>query len=152
MALNVERIGHTYPAPASYQVGREKIREFADAIGDQDPAYRDAEHARSLGHPDVVAPPTFPVVITRASQIAAFSDPDLGVDFARLVHGEQRFVHARPIVAGDELSCTATIEGIRSVAGNDIMTMRNDITDTAGRPVGTALATLVIRGATETSS
>lgn len=147
MGLNMERVGHTYPATGSYLVGREKIREFADAIGDPNPAFRDAEHARALGHADVVAPPTFPVVITRTSQIAAFSDPLLGVDFSRLVHGEQRFSYARPIVAGDDLSCTATIEAIRSVAGNDIMTMRHDIIDTSGAPVVTAWATLVIRGA-----
>jgi acyl dehydratase len=145
MGLNQERIGHTYPAPGSYQVAREKIREFAESIGDDNPAYRDAEHARGLGHPDVIAPPTFPVVITRASQIAAFTDPVLGVDFSRLVHGEQRFSYSRPIVAGDELSCTATIEAIRSVAGNDIMTMRNDIVDASGAAVVSAWATLVIR-------
>jgi len=151
MGLNTERVGHTYPAPGSYHVGREKIREFADAIGDANPAFHDADHARGLGHRDVIAPPTFAVVITRAAQIAAFGDPELGVDFGRLVHGEQRFSYTRPIVAGDELSSTATIEAIRSVAGNDIMTMRNDITDAAGAPVVTAWATLVIRGPEENS-
>ena len=146
MGLNVERVGHTYPAPGTYEVGREKIREFADAIGDPNPAYRDAEHARALGHPDVIAPPTFAVVVTRGTQISVFGDAELGVDFARLVHGEQRFAHSRPIVAGDVLSCTATIEAIRSVAGNDIMTVRNDVTDAAGQPVVTGWATVVIRG------
>jgi acyl dehydratase len=144
MALNVERLGHTYPA-TSYEVGREKIREFADAIGDANDAYRDPTHARSLGHPDVIAPPTFAMVITRASQVVAFSDPDLGVDFTRLVHGEQRFSYVRPIAAGDVLSCTATVEAIKSVAGNDIMTMRHDITDAASESVVTAWATVVIR-------
>jgi acyl dehydratase len=144
MALNAGRVGHTYPA-TSYEVGREKIREFAEAIGDSNDAYREPVHARALGHPDVIAPPTFPVVVTRASQIVAFSDPGLGVDFSRLVHGEQRFAYLRPIVAGDVLSCTATVEAIKSVAGNDIMTMRHDITDAAGEPVVTAWATVVIR-------
>jgi acyl dehydratase len=150
MALNAHRVGHTYP-PTSYEVGREKIREFADAIGDANDAYREPVHARSLGYPDVIAPPTFPVVVARAAQIVAFADPDLGVDFTRLVHGEQRFAYRRPIVAGDVLSCTATVEAIKSVAGNDIMTMRHDIADAAGEPVVTAWSTVVIRAPEDTA-
>jgi acyl dehydratase len=148
MGLNVDRLGYTYPARGSYEVGREKIRDFAEAIGDDNPAYRDGDRARALGHRDVIAPPTFAAVVTRAIQIEVFADPVLGVDFARLVHGEQRYSYRRPIVAGDRLAASATVENIRSMAGNDILTLRTDITDITdpdGEPVVTGTATLVIR-------
>lgn len=144
MAINLERVGHAYPAQR-YEVGREKVREFADAIGSPDRAHRDLEHARALGHRDVVAPPTFAVVVTRGPQIQVIDDPDLGLDFSRVVHGDQKFQHHRPIVAGDVLSTVATVDTVRTVAGNDIVTIRSDISDDAGGPVATVWATLVSR-------
>ena len=146
MALNPDYLGKVYPPSPPYEVGREKIREFADAIGDDNPAYRDAEHARSLGHRDVIAPPTFPMIISlRASAVASF-DPGLGLDYSRVVHGEQRFAYTRPVTAGDRLVAVTTIEGIRAAAGNDILTTRADITTEDGEPVVTAWAVTVARG------
>src|SRR4051812_12084233 len=100
MALDQKIVGRTYAAAAPYEVGREKIRDFADAIGDDNPAYRDAEAARKLGHPDVIAPPTFAIVLTRDTSWQVIADPELGLALHRVLHGEQRFSYARPIVAG----------------------------------------------------
>lgn len=146
MAIDPSFVGRVYPATPAYRVGREKIREFADAIGDDNPAYRDPEAARALGHRDVVAPPTFAILLTMQAGHQVVFDPDLGLDYARVVHGEQRFVQHRPIVAGDRLRVVVTVEGIRSAAGNDLLTTRADATED-GEPVVTAYSTLVARGA-----
>lgn len=146
MPLNESFVGRVYPPTAPYEVGREKIREFAEAIGDTNPAYADCEAAQALGHPDVIAPPTFAIVVTIRAARQVIMDPDLGLDYSRVVHGEQRFVHARPIHAGDALRVAVTVESIRSAAGNDVITTRSDVSDRDGAPVLTAYATLVARG------
>jgi len=145
MALNPEFIGRTYPAGPSYTVGREKIREFAHAVGDANPAYLDPQAARALGHPDVIAPPTFAIVLSMDAANAALFDPELGLDYSRVVHGEQSFSYTRPICAGDELIVTTVIENIRSMAGNDMITTRGVITTVDGEPVATATSMLVAR-------
>ena len=145
MPLDESLIGRTYPPSRPYEVCREKIREFAAAIGDDHPAYVDPDAARALGHADVIAPPTFPIVFTMPANRPAVLDPDVGIDYARVVHGAQRFVYSRPIRSGDRLTSTATIEGARSIAGSDILTMRVDTTDAAGEHVVSAYATLVAR-------
>ena len=149
MALNPEFIGRTYPAGPSYVVGREKIREFARAIGDENPAYLDPTAAQALGYSDVIAPPTFAIVLSLEAANAALFDPELGLDYSRVVHGEQSFSYTRPIVAGDELIVTTVIENIRSMAGNDMITTKGTITTIAGEPVATATSMLVSRGADE---
>ncbi len=146
MALNPEFVGRTYPPSDPYQVGREKVREFASAIGDTNPAYHDVEAARALGYPDVIAPPTFPFVLSFKSMGAAMFDPDLGLDYSRVVHGEQRFVYTRPIAAGDTLVCVSSIDGIRSAAGNDLITVRAEISTEAGEHVVTTYGVIVSRG------
>jgi acyl dehydratase len=152
VALNQDYLGKVYPAGPAYEVGREKIREFAIAIGDMNPAYHDVAHARSLGHRDVIAPPTFPFVVAmRASAIAMF-DPGLGLDYSRVVHGEQRFAFVRPVTAGDSLVVVTTIENIRVAAGNDILTTRADISTEDGEPVVTTWAVTVARGTAEGSA
>ncbi len=149
MALNQDYLGKVYPAGPAYEVGREKIREFATAIGDLNPAYHDVAHARSLGHRDVIAPPTFPFVVSmRASAVAMF-DPGLGLDYSRVVHGEQRFAYVRPVTAGDSLVVVTTIESIRVAAGNDILTTRSDISTEGGEPVVTTWSVTVARGTAE---
>lgn len=152
MPLNPEFVGRVYPPGPSYVVGREKIREFATAIGDDNPAYHDVDAARALGYPDVIAPPTFPVMLALRSAGQVTHDPDLGLDYSRVVHGEQRFAYHRPIVAGDELVVTTSIEAIRSVAGNDMITTRGDIATVDGEPVVTTMSLLVSRGADEDPS
>lgn len=146
MALDKSFIGRTYPPTPPYEVGREKIREFADAIGDPNPAYRDVEAARALGHPDLVAPPTFSIVLSMTASRQVVGDPELGLDYTRVVHGEQRFVNARPVYAGDELTVTVTVENIRAAAGNDIITTRGDVSTVGGEHVLSAYGTLVARG------
>jgi hypothetical protein len=147
VAINLELVGKTYPASPVYEVGREKIREFAVAIGDDNPAYHQVAAAQALGHRDVIAPPTFAIIVSFLAASAVVSDPDLGLDYSRVVHGEQRFTYSRPITAGDQLVATATIENLRIAAGNDMVTTRTDITTTDGAHVVTATAVIVSRAA-----
>ena len=147
MALNPDFVGREYPATGTYVVGREKLREFAAAVGDANPAYVDVEAARALGYADVIAPPTFAIVLSLKAAEAVMFDPDLGLDYSRVVHGDQSFAYTRPIVAGDELQVTTVIESIRSVAGNDMLTTKGVITTVAGEPVATATSMLLARGA-----
>lgn len=147
MALNPAFIGRVYPAAGTYLVGREKIREFASAIGDPNPAYHDVAAAAALGHADLVAPPTFAIVLSMKAMETVVFDPELGLDYSRVVHGEQSFSYERPIVAGDELAVTTLIEGIRSVAGNDMITTKATISSVGGDLVCTATSVIVSRGA-----
>jgi acyl dehydratase len=146
MALDASFIGRTYPPTDPYEVGREKIREFADAIGDYNPVYRDQAVAEKLGYPDVIAPPTFPVVLSMRSTGQVIADPALGLDYSRVVHGEQKFVYTRPVRAGDRLVSVVTVENVRSAAGNDLLTTRADVSTVDGEHVVTAYSTLVARG------
>ncbi|MDQ3734794.1 MAG: MaoC family dehydratase N-terminal domain-containing protein [Actinomycetota bacterium] len=146
MSLDPSFIGRTYPAAEVYEVGREKIREFADAIGDPNPIYRDPAAARKAGHLDVIAPPTFPIVITHRIGAQVVFDPELGLDYTKVVHGQQRFLLARPIRAGDRLTGTLTVDNIQAAAGNDLISTRVDVTTEDGEPVVTAFSTLVARG------
>jgi acyl dehydratase len=145
MALDPSFVGRCYPATGTYQVGREKIREFAEAIGDDDAVYRDPQVARARGYPDVIAPPTFAITLSLQAQQALICDPALGLDYSRMVHGHQSFTHHRPIRAGDVLATTLHVDGIRAMGGNDMLIVRCEITDSVGEPVTTARAMLVIR-------
>jgi acyl dehydratase len=149
MALDAGYVGRVYPPTAPYQVGREKIREFADAIGDPNPAYRDREAARALGHADVIAPPTFPIIVATEASRQVIDDPALGLDFGRVVHGDQRFSYTRPICAGDELVATVTITSIRTMAGNDMITTSTDVVTIDGEHVVNCVSMLVARVAEE---
>lgn len=114
-----------------------KIKEFADAIGDPNPRYREAE---------AVAPPTFATIINIPAIMSIVQDPELGLDYSRLVHADQTFKHHRPITAGDQLVFTTHIDGAMSRAGNDMLTVRTEIVDVDGKAVSTTTATLVFRG------
>jgi acyl dehydratase len=146
MSLDTSYVGRTYPPTEPYEVGREKIRQFADAIGDLSPVYRDPSAAAAAGHPDVIAPPTFAVVLSMSAASQVVFDPGLGLDYSRVLHGEQRFVYDRPVRAGDRLEVVVTVEDIRVKAGNDFMTTRGDIRTTDGEHVCTAYSTLIARG------
>ena len=146
MALDPGLVGRSYPPSAVYEVGRAKIAEFAAALADPDPAYRDPAAAAALGHPDVIAPPTFAIVVTLEAANVVLGDPDVSLDYSRVVHGEQRFVHHRPIRAGDRLVATTSIDSVRSVAGNDLLTTRVELATEAGEAVCTATSMLVARG------
>ncbi|MEU5160730.1 MaoC family dehydratase N-terminal domain-containing protein [Streptomyces sp. NPDC020875] len=149
MALDQSFVGRSYPPTPPYEVGREKIREFADAVGDAHPAYRDPEAAKALGHADVIAPPTFAFTITYRAAAVVVQDPKLGLDYSRVVHGAQRFAYTRPLRAGDRLSVVSTIESIKSLAGNDVLEIRGEVSDASGEHVVTAWTKLVARAAEE---
>ena len=146
MALDPGLVGRSYPPSAVYEVGREKIAEFATALGDPDPVYRDSGAARAAGHPDVIAPPTFAIVLSLGAADVVVEDPEVGIDYSRVVHGEQRFTHHRPIRAGDRLVATATIDAVKTVVGNDMLTTRVDLATEDGEPVCTTRSMLVARG------
>jgi acyl dehydratase len=146
MALDRELVGRSYPPSAVYEVGRAKIAEFATAIGADSPLHRDVDAARAAGHPDVVAPPTFGIVVSLEAAMVVLDDPDVAIDYSRVVHGEQKFTHHRPIRAGDRLVATTTIDAARSVAGNDLLTARVDLATEDGEAVCTATSMLVARG------
>ena len=146
MSLDQSFAGRTWPPTEPYQVGREKIREFARAIGATDAEYHDPEAARALGYADVVAPPTFPTVVTMAANAQIVQDPGLGMDYTRVVHGDQKFSYVRPVVAGDSLICVSTVEDITQRGGHDFITTRTDVTTADGEPVVTAWSKLVQRG------
>lgn len=149
MALDQSFVGRSYPPTRPYEVGREKIREFAEAIGDGNPAYTDPDTAKALGHPEVIAPPTFVFAITFAAAGEVVQDPELGLDYSRVVHGDQRFAYRRPVRAGDRLSVVSTIESVKSLAGNDILDIRGEVYDASGEHVVTAYTKLVARAVEE---
>ncbi|MFE0459972.1 MaoC family dehydratase N-terminal domain-containing protein [Kitasatospora sp. NPDC058965] len=149
MALDPSFIGRSYPPTEPYEVGREKIREFAVAIGDPNPAYLDREAAKELGHPDVIAPPTFPFVLSYQAAAQVVEDPELGLDFSRVVHGDQKFTYRRPLRAGDRVRVEITIDNIKSLAGNDVLTVRGELVEEGGEPIVTSIMTLVARAADE---
>ena len=146
MALDRALVGRSYPPSAVYEVGRAKLAEFATAIGDPSPLYRDAAAARAAGHPDVIAPPTFAIVVSLEAAMAVLDDPDVAIDYSRVVHGEQRFTHHRPIRAGDRLVATTTIDAARTIGGNDLLTARVDLATEDGEAVCTSTSMLVARG------
>lgn len=146
MPLDPSFTGRSYPPSQPYDVSREKIREFAEAIGATSPAYLDAEAAKALGHRDVIAPPTFAIVVSMKTNEMVMFDPELKLDYSRVVHGDQNFVHHRPIMAGDQLVSTTHIDAIASRMGNDMVTVRTEITTVDGEPVTTAKSMLVVRG------
>jgi len=147
MALDAGLVGRSYPPSAVYEVGRAKIAEFAAAIGEDDPIHRDVDAARAAGYPDVIAPPTFAIAVTLEAANVVLGDPDVSLDYSRVVHGEQRFTHHRPIRAGDRLVAITTIDAVRTVAGNDMLTTRVDLATEDGEAVCTATSMLVARGA-----
>jgi acyl dehydratase len=132
MPLDTGFIGRVYPATQPYVVSRAKIAEFADAVGDDSPAYRDVEAAAVLGYPDVIAPPTFATIVTLEAAYA-------------VVH----YVYDRPLRAGDEITVVVTVESIRSMAGNDMIVLRGDVATVQGEHALTSYTLLVARSAAD---
>ena len=144
--VNANGHGKTYPATDPYLVGREKIREFAHAVKSTSPVNLDVFSAQAAGYTDLVAPPTFAVVIQERSLATVLGDPEADIDFSRVVHGDQRFVYQRPIVAGDELSSELTVASVKSLGAHSMVTFETNIFDAAKTLVCTAISTLVVRG------
>ena len=107
--------------------------------------HSDVEAARAAGYADIVAPPTFAVVVQEKTLAQLLEMPGANIDFSRVVHGSQDFAFTRPIVAGDELTAVLTVESVKSLAGNSLVTAVSSITDAAGAHVVTATSTLVVR-------
>jgi acyl dehydratase len=147
VALNTDFVGRVYGPGEPYEVSRVKIADFADAIGESSELCRDAEAARQSGYPDVIAPPTFAIVLSMASAHQANHDPGLGLDYSMVVHGEQSFAHSRPLHAGDVVVATTTIESIKAIGALSMMVTSTDLSTTDGEHVCTARSTLVERGA-----
>jgi acyl dehydratase len=132
MALDAAVTGRTFPPTPSYEVSRERLAEFARATG--------------TTYDGGAAPATFPIVVAFAAMTALMADPSVGIELHRVVHGEQRFTYTRPVLAGDELTATLTVDSLRQIGGADIIGTRSEIVDADGLPVCTAFATLVHRG------
>ena len=144
--MNPELQGREFPPTAPYLVGREKVREFARAVFATNPINLDVDAARAAGHADIVAPPTFAVVVQERTLAQLLAEPDAGIDFSRVVHGDQRFTSSRPIVAGDELTATLTVSSVKTLGAHSMVTAESVVTDAAGEHVVTAISTLVVRG------
>ncbi|MGP0221792.1 MULTISPECIES: FAS1-like dehydratase domain-containing protein [unclassified Paenarthrobacter] len=150
MSINPDLQGRSYPAAEVYDVGREKIREFAKAVKAGNQAHFDVETARALGHKDLVAPPTFAIIVAQRADAQLVEDPDAGIDFSRVVHADQRFTHHRPIVAGDRLVAELHVDGVRAMGGGAMITTRSEIyalTGEDGREkVATTTSSILVRG------
>lgn len=142
--MNSELVGREFPPTAPYLVGREKVREFARAVFADAPQHTDVSAARAAGFADVVAPPTFAMVVQDHTLQQLLAEPDSGIVLARTIHAEQRFTYSRPIVAGDELTAQLKVTGIRMMAGNALITSDAEITDAEGSHVVTATSVLLV--------
>ena len=147
MAINPDYEGRTFEPSEPYEVSRVKIAEFATAIGDSSPLCRDRAAARAAGSPDVIAPPTFAVVISSVGLAKLMADPGLGVNYAMIVHGEQSFTHHRPLHAGDVVVSQSTVESIKQIRSMTTLATVTEIRTVDGERVCTARSTAVERGA-----
>jgi acyl dehydratase len=146
MPLNRDFIGRTAPPGDPVEVTRGDIRRFAEAIGDTNPAYVDPEAAKALGYTDVIAPPTFLIAASTGGGGGGFIlDPELGLNFAMVVHGEERFAFSRPVQAGDVLEMVQRIADIQDKGSNELMTLVTEVTS-GGEHVATITNTIVSRG------
>jgi len=148
MPLNRELIGRAYGGTEVYEVSRTHIRQFANAIGDTNSAYFDPEAAQALGYRDVITPPTFlaTVGLDFEDKSSPIRDPELGLDFGVIVHGEQRSVQHRPASPGDRLVRITTIEAIRDIGPNEMMRMRTDLNTEDGESVCEIYTLVISRG------
>jgi acyl dehydratase len=145
MSVNTEVVGKTYPA-TTYAVGREKIKEYALAVGETNPLHLDPEAARAAGHADVVAPPMFAVVYSSPAIMPALFDPEVGIDFGLMVHGGQEFAWGPLVVAGDEVATTVTLKDIAERAGNGFFVFESTSTNQRGETVCVGTWTNIVRG------
>ena len=145
MPVKTEAVGKTYP-PVVYAVGREKIREYAHATGETNPVCLDPASARAAGYADVVAPPMFAVVYSAPAMGPAILDPEVAINFATLVHGGQDFVWGPPVVAGDEITTTATVKDISERGGMGFYVFETVSKNQDGEAVATGTWTNIVRG------
>lgn len=146
MPLNPQFVGKTYPDTPAYLIGREKVREFATAIGDFAPVFHDLAAAQELGYRDLPAPPTFAFAITMKALANAMFDPELGLDYSRVVHGSQGFEYHEPMQAGDEVVVKSRITDITTRGSNELLTTEADVVTADGDVLVTCRNTIVSRG------
>lgn len=146
MSVNPHLVDIVFEPTDSYLVGREKIREFAEAICATDPVHHDLEAAKKRGFADLVAPTTFPVVIQDKTLAQLLAHPEAGIDFSRVVHGDQRFDYSRPLIAGDEVVAQLRVTKVQSLGGHSMVTSETEVTTLTGEHVVSATSTLVVRG------
>ncbi|KNE81924.1 MULTISPECIES: FAS1-like dehydratase domain-containing protein [Streptomyces] len=145
MAPDASLTGRVYPPGPAYLVERQQVRAFALAVGERHPACHSPEAARALGHPDLLAPPTFLCVPAHRATDQAVFDPEAGLDYDRVVHRGQRFVLRRPVFAGDSLLLTVHIDALKSLGGGKVLELRTEVTTADRTPVGTVYMSLVDR-------
>ena len=145
--MNPEIVGKTYPNTPAYLVGREKIREFAKATfhSDNSPSVS-MDAAKQAGFDDLIAPPTFAIVLQQQSLELVIDDPEADLDFSRVVHGDQGFRFQRQIVAGDVLTSQLEVESVKELAGNQMIAFLTKIFDEDKQLIAEARSTLVVRG------
>jgi acyl dehydratase len=146
MPVETSAKGKTYP-PHEYEVGKEKIREYAQAVGEDNPIYYDRERAKEAGFRDVPAPPMFAVVYQWGAVTPAAFDPELGMDLARLLHGSQEFVWGEPVCAGDLITTQLTIGDIYEKGGNGFYVLETVSRNQDGQEVSRGTWTNIVRGA-----
>ena len=146
MAVNQDFAGRSYPPSGPYAVDAASLAAFAAAVGSTDPVHTSSEAARAAGYRDVIAPPTFAVTLAQKCDAVFIQDPEAGIDYSRVVHGEQRFVHHRPITAGDSVLGTLTVDTVREAGGHAMVTTRTELTTEDGEALCTSTSTIVIRG------
>ncbi len=146
MPLNRDFVGRSAPSSQPFEVTRGDIRRFALAIGDHNPIYLDTEAAKAAGHPDVIAPPTFLISASTGDGAGGLiGHPDMGLVYAMVVHGEERFEFHRPVRAGDVLDSVTRVDSIRDAGKNELMTLVTEVTCN-GEAVATVTNTIVSRG------
>jgi acyl dehydratase len=145
MALKTDAVGKEWPA-STYQVGREKIREYATALGIDNPVHLDVEAARAAGFRDVVAPPMFAVVYSSPAMAPAMFDPDVAMNFAAMVHGGQQFEWDEPACSGDEITTTAKCVSIEEKDGKGFYVFETNSVNQDGAQVVRGTWTLIVRG------
>ncbi len=146
MGVSTAAVGKEYPA-TSYEVGLEKIREYANAVGQAEPVHHDRDAARAAGFRDVVAPPMFAVVYSAPALGPAILDPEVGIDFAAMVHGGQEFVWGEPVCAGDEITTRAAVREIFEKDGRAFYVFESVSTNQDGDEVVRGTWTNIVRGA-----
>lgn len=146
MAVNTDFAGREYPPTEPHQVTAQEISAFASSVWAENPIHHDPQAAQAAGHAHVVAPPTFVVGIAQQSDARYIFDAAAGIDFSRVVHGEQAFTYHRPVVAGDQITAVLHVDKIREAGGHAMITTRNELRTLDGEPVATTVSTIVVRG------
>ena len=132
--------------PGLYAVGREKIREYAIAVGETNPLHHDLHVARNRGYDDLVAPPMFAVVYCGGALGPVMFDPEVGIDFARLLHSAQEFRWGPLVVAGDEIETTMTVKDISARGAMGFYTFESVSTNQDGDTVCVGTWSNIVRG------